>query len=366
MELLRMSDRGDEIRQSDVISILDRFDMTDEEIDKFYDWIDGSFIVLTEEAEEEADMEEDDASSEIDKVYQSHYKIEKNVDIVKLWFNDIGRFRLLSRSEEIELAKKMEKLKKDPNDPDGLVAREKLILSNLRLVVGIAKKYTNRGLDFSDLISEGNGGLIKAVEKFDYNKGFKLSTYSTWWIRQSITRAIADQARTIRIPVHMIETINKMNKVQRQLVQKLGRDPSTEEIADHMGRGMTADKVREIKMLALDTVSLDKTLDDEDDKGSVLGDFVENDRIISPETYATNSALSSDIEIVLTFLSEREAEVIRLRFGLKDGKVWTLEEVGKEFDVTRERVRQIEAKALRKLKSPNIVRILNPYRNDIG
>ncbi len=232
------------------------------------------------------------------------------------------------------------------NDP----VKKRLAAANLRLVVSVAKRYVGRGMLFLDLIQEGNMGLIKAVEKFDYTKGFKFSTYATWWIRQAITRAIADQARTIRIPVHMVETINKLTRIQRQLIQELGREPSAEEIADKMD-GMTPEKVREIQKISLEPVSLETPIGEEDD--SHLGDFIEDEGAMSPDDYAANELLKDELNEVLLELTDREEKVLRLRFGLDDGRTRTLEEVGKEFNVTRERIRQIEAKALRKLKHPS-------------
>lgn len=263
-------------------------------------------------------------------------------DPVKMYLKEIGRVDLLTHEQEIELAKRI--LEGDEQ------AKKELAAANLRLVVTIAKRYVGRGMLFLDLIQEGNMGLIKAVEKFDYTKGFKFSTYATWWIRQAITRAIADQARTIRIPVHMVETINKLTRIQRQLVQELGREPTAEEIAEKMD-GMTPAKVREIQKISLEPVSLETPIGEEDD--SHLGDFIEDEGAMSPDDYASNELLKDELNEVLLELTDREEKVLRLRFGLDDGRTRTLEEVGKEFNVTRERIRQIEAKALRKLKHPS-------------
>lgn len=262
-------------------------------------------------------------------------------DPVKMYLKDIGKVALLSADEEMELAKRMAE-----GDEE---AKRRLSEANLRLVVSIAKRYVGRGLLFLDLIQEGNFGLMKAVEKFDYKKGFKFSTYSTWWIKQSITRAIADQARTIRIPVHMVETINKLTRVTRQLTQKLGRDPSVEEIAAEMN--ITEDKVREIMKISQDTVSLDTPVGEEED--SNLGTFIQDENAVSPQESATQVMLKEQLLEVLSSLTPREQKVIMLRYGIEDGHSRTLEDVGKEFNVTRERIRQIEAKALKKLRQPS-------------
>ena len=281
----------------------------------------------------------EDAKADDDGQLGSNVKIS---DPVKMYLKEIGTVDLLTQEEEVELARKIQE-----GDEE---AKKKLAAANLRLVVSIAKRYVGRGMLFLDLIQEGNMGLIKAVEKFDYTKGFKFSTYATWWIRQAITRAIADQARTIRIPVHMVETINKLTRVQRQLIQELGREPTAEEIADKM-EGMTPEKVRDIQKISLEPVSLETPIGEEDD--SHLGDFLEDEGAMSPDDYASNELLKDELNEVLLELTDREEKVLRLRFGLDDGRTRTLEEVGKEFNVTRERIRQIEAKALRKLKHPS-------------
>lgn len=270
-------------------------------------------------------------------------------DPVRMYLKEIGKISLLTAEEEVEIAKRME-----AGDES---AKKELAEANLRLVVSIAKRYVGRGMSFLDLIQEGNLGLMKAVDKFDYTKGFKFSTYATWWIRQAITRAIADQARTIRIPVHMVETINKLVRVQRQLVQDLGRDPLPEEIAAEMN--LDVDRVREIQKIAQEPVSLETPIGEEED--SHLGDFIPDDEILSPQDAATFTLLKEQLNTVLETLTEREKKVLTLRFGLEDGRARTLEEVGKEFDVTRERIRQIEAKALRKLRHPSRSKKLKDY-----
>lgn len=270
-------------------------------------------------------------------------------DPVRMYLREIGKIPLLTPEEEVELAKGVE-----AGDPD---AKTKLVEANLRLVVSIAKKYIGRGMLFLDLIQEGNLGLIRAVEKFDYRKGYKFSTYATWWIRQAITRAIADQARTIRIPVHMVETINKLIRVSRQLVQKLGREPTAEEIARDMD--IASDRVEEIQRIAQEPVSLETPIGEEED--SQLGDFLEDKDLPSPEEAAANQILREQLEEMLEDLTDREKEVLRLRFGLEDGHSHTLEEVGRRFGVTRERIRQIEAKALRKLRHPSRSRKLRDF-----
>ena len=379
-DLVEMNKQGVDIVQSDVVNALDRFEMNDDEIDQFYDWLNAVNIDLIDESDDEEDLEDDDYLATEESDEDEDTDSEKNIvinyeqastytkvnDPVKMYLKEIGRVPLLKADQEVEIAKRIEKGLKHPRDAkavaDGTAAKNELISANLRLVVAIAKKYTGRGMLFLDLIQEGNMGLIKAVDKFDYTKGFKFSTYATWWIRQAITRAIADQARTIRIPVHMVETINKMTRIQRQLVQELGRDPSADEVAEKMGGGMSAEKVREIQKIALDPVSLETPIGEEDD--SHLGDFIEDKEAMSPDQYANNELLKDEINLILSTLTDREEKVIRLRFGLEDGRTRTLEEVGKEFDVTRERIRQIEAKALRKLKNPTKSKRLKEFLED--
>ena len=322
-----------------------RFELDSDQMDEFYEYLGEHGIEILTDGEEEDD--DDPNGKELEKEEEfdlNDLSVPPGVKIndpVRMYLKEIGRVDLLSAEEEIALATKIEE-----GDEE---AKRRLAEANLRLVVSIAKRYVGRGMLFLDLIQEGNMGLIKAVEKFDYRKGFKFSTYATWWIRQAITRAIADQARTIRIPVHMVETINKLIRVQRQLLQDLGREPSPEEIAEDMD--LTPEKVREILKIAQEPVSLETPIGEEDD--SHLGDFIEDQDATSPSEHAAYELLKEQLEDVLDTLTDREENVLRLRFGLDDGRTRTLEEVGKVFGVTRERIRQIEAKALRKLRHPS-------------
>ena len=331
-----------------------------EQMDKIFDFLEASGVDVLRITENSADdlmldddMDidglDDEEEVELDKIDLSVPEGVSIEDPVRMYLKEIGKVPLLSAEEEIKLAKKMEQ--GDEN------AKKRLAEANLRLVVSIAKRYVGRGMLFLDLIQEGNLGLIKAVEKFDYRKGYKFSTYATWWIRQAITRAIADQARTIRIPVHMVETINKLIRVSRQLLQELGREPTPEEIAEEMD--MPVDRVREILKISQEPVSLETPIGEEED--SHLGDFIQDDNVPVPADAAAFTLLKDQLVEVLGTLTEREQKVLRLRFGLDDGRARTLEEVGKEFNVTRERIRQIEAKALRKLRHPSRSRKLKDY-----
>ncbi|MBP1755851.1 MAG: polymerase, sigma 70 subunit, RpoD family [Firmicutes bacterium] len=318
-------------------------------IEKIYDFLDKhnvDVLRISEEDEEDIILEDDEELEPLDLSIPEGISIE---DPVRMYLKEIGKVPLLNADEEIELARRME----DGDD----YSKKRLAEANLRLVVSIAKRYVGRGMLFLDLIQEGNLGLIKAVEKFDYRKGYKFSTYATWWIRQAITRAIADQARTIRIPVHMVETINKLTRVQRQLLQELGREPSPEEISEVMN--MPVERVREIQKISQEPVSLETPIGEEED--SHLGDFIQDDNVPVPADAAAFTLLKEQLVEVLGTLTEREQKVLRLRFGLDDGRARTLEEVGKEFNVTRERIRQIEAKALRKLRHPSRSRKLKDY-----
>ena len=332
-----------------------------EQMEKVFDYLENSGIdvlrmvepekepdvlLLSDEDEMNLEEEEEVDMENLDLSVPEGISIE---DPVRMYLKEIGKVPLLSAEEEIDLAQRMEE-----GDED---AKKRLAEANLRLVVSIAKRYVGRGMLFLDLIQEGNLGLIKAVEKFDYRKGYKFSTYATWWIRQAITRAIADQARTIRIPVHMVETINKLIRVSRQLLQELGREPTPEEIAEEMH--MSVERVREILKISQEPVSLETPIGEEED--SHLGDFIQDDNVPVPADAAAFTMLKEQLEDVLSTLTDREQKVLRLRFGLDDGRARTLEEVGKEFNVTRERIRQIEAKALRKLRHPSRSRKLKDY-----
>lgn len=344
--------------------VLDAFageELTPEKLDRIYDFLDKKHVdILKMSNDDDMDpdlfSEDEDADPE-DEIDVEHIDLSVPEGIgvddpVRMYLKEIGKVPLLSPDEEIELAKKIEL-----GDEE---AKKKLAESNLRLVVSIAKRYAGRGMQLLDLIQEGNLGLIKAVEKFDYRKGYKFSTYATWWIRQAITRAIADQARTIRIPVHMVETINRLVRTQRQLVQKLGREATPEELAKELN--MPVERVREIMKISQDPVSLETPIGEEED--SHLGDFIQDNNVEVPADAATYTLLHEQLMDVLSTLTEREQKVLRLRFGLDDGRPRTLEEVGRQFNVTRERIRQIEAKALRKLRHPSRSKILKDYLDE--
>ena len=363
-EMLEKAKTKGSITYREVAGYLDGFDMDKNQIDDVYDTLMSMGIEVVSEVEPDGyqymddDIDEELPEKNIDIVENDSGEIDLEAslpkgiavdDPVRMYLKEIGKVRLLSADEEIELAKRMEQ-----GDEE---AKKKLCEANLRLVVSIAKRYVGRGMLFLDLIQEGNLGLIKAVDKFDWKKGYKFSTYATWWIRQAITRSIADQARTIRIPVHMVETINKLIRVSRQLLQEYGREPTPEEIAAVME--ISEDKVREILKIAQEPVSLETPIGEEED--SHLGDFIPDDDVPAPAEAAAFSMLKEQLVEVLDTLTEREQKVLKLRFGLEDGRPRTLEEVGKRFDVTRERIRQIEAKALRKLRHPSRSKKLKDY-----
>ncbi len=359
---------NNKLPEKDVNKILDSFNLETVHLPDIYDelWAKGVEIIPEETLPEDLNLIGDDVVLEeveittdetLDADFESEFEsgMTKGIavdDPVRMYLKEIGKVPLLTAEEEVELAKKMAE-----GGEEGEEAKKRLCEANLRLVVSIAKRYVGRGMLFLDLIQEGNLGLIKAVDKFDYTKGYKFSTYATWWIRQAITRSIADQARTIRIPVHMVETINKLIRVSRQLLQELGREPSPEEIAEEMG--LSVDKVREIQKVAQEPVSLETPIGEEED--SHLGDFIPDEDVPQPVEAAAFSMLKEQLVEVLDTLTDREQKVLKLRFGLEDGRARTLEEVGKEFEVTRERIRQIEAKALRKLRHPSRSKKLKDY-----
>ena len=346
-ELIETGKSKGVLTYKEIVELLGDVELDSEQFDRILDTLSGLNIdVVKDEAIPDVDPLPDVAEEEIDISVPEGISID---DPVRMYLKEIGKVPLLTADEEVELAKRMA-----DGDED---AKKRLAEANLRLVVSIAKRYVGRGMLFLDLIQEGNLGLIKAVEKFDYHKGFKFSTYATWWIRQAITRAIADQARTIRIPVHMVETINKLIRVSRQLLQELGREPTPEEIAAQLD--MPVERVREILKISQEPVSLETPIGEEED--SHLGDFIQDDNVPVPAEAAAQTLLKEQLDEVLDTLTEREQKVLRLRFGMNDGRARTLEEVGKEFDVTRERIRQIEAKALRKLRHPSRSRKLRDY-----
>lgn len=373
------------LNQEDIFEAVAQLDLSDDDLDSLIQYFkDKKIEVISDNADEniddidisEEDLENLDKEDDLTEVFESDDDFDDNAiehidpnldseidmlsmdsvkinDPVKMYLKQIGCYRLLSSQEEIELAKRIQE--------GDQRAKNQLTQANLRLVVSIAKHYVGRGMLFLDLIQEGNLGLIKAVEKFDYTRGYKFSTYATWWIKQAITRAIADQARTIRIPVHMVETINKITRIQRQLVQEKGREPTPEEIAEKLDGVLTPERVREIQKIALDPVSLETPIGEEDD--SHLGDFIEDKEAISPSDYTTKSLLKDELRSVMKELTDREERVLRLRYGLDDDRPRTLEEVGREFGVTRERIRQIEAKAIRKLRHPTRSKRFGDYKD---
>jgi len=344
--LIKKGKKEGSLTYEEIMDSLEEIELDSDDIEKIYEIFNDMDIEIKDKDDNTDDSDDDGDEKKLDISIPDGVGID---DPVRMYLKEIGKVPLLIAEEEVDLAQRMEKGEE--------AAKRKLIEANLRLVVSIAKKYVGRGMLFLDLIQEGNMGLIKAVEKFDYTKGYKFSTYATWWIRQAITRSIADQARTIRIPVHMVETINKLIRVSRQLLQEIGREPTPEEIGEEMG--MTAEKVREIMKIAQEPVSLETPIGEEED--SHLGDFIEDEDAPAPASAASFILLKEQLDDVLDTLTDREKRVLELRFGIEDGRPRTLEEVGKEFGVTRERIRQIEAKALRKLRHPSRSKKLKDY-----
>ena len=357
LQLLQMGQKKGSLTYTEIMNVLEEDELTPEQIDKMYElFADKGIDIIGEDdsMNDNDDIEVDDDAEEVPDLHTVDLSVPEGVNIddpVRMYLKEIGRVPLLSATEEITLAKTIERGNaEDATEEDikaGAIAKKKLTDANLRLVVSIAKRYVGRGMLFLDLIQEGNLGLLKAVDKFDYSKGYKFSTYATWWIRQAITRAIADQARTIRIPVHMVETINKLIRISRQLLQDKGREPLPEEIAEKME--IPVERVREIMKIAQEPVSLETPIGEEED--SQLGDFIEDSEAVAPDDAASFILLKEQIEDVFSCLTDRERKVLYLRFGLKDGRPRTLEEVGQHFNVTRERIRQIEGKALSKLRN---------------
>ena len=380
-QLLKKAKSAGSLDQSDIYDALSAYEIDDDTVNELITFFkdQGVEVISEDDDAEDEDFEEDFDYEKMTKAgadddfedFDGEENLEEDIDIehldvtlggevkvndsVKMYLKAIGAYALIDADREIVLAKKILE-----GDED---AKNELINANLRLVVNIAKHYVGRGMLFLDLIQEGNLGLMKAVDKFDYTKGFKFSTYATWWIRQAITRAIADQARTIRIPVHMVETINKMTRIQRQLIQELGREPTADEISEAMGGELPPKRIREIQRIALEPVSLETPIGEEDD--SHLGDFIEDKESESPVEFTTRQLLKEELYSILTELSDREERVIRLRYGLDDNRQRTLEEVGKEFGVTRERIRQIEAKAIKKLRHPTRSKRLGDYKEKL-
>ncbi len=349
--LIKKGKNKGQLNYEEIMDTLEKIELNTEQINKIYDVIRENNIEIIEKDDNKDTENSNKKSDNLDLKISEEAGID---DPVRMYLKEMGEVDLLDAEEEVELAKRIEEGDKE--------AKDELIEANLRLVVSIAKKYLGRGMSFLDLIQEGNTGLMKAVEKFDYTKGYKFSTYATWWIRQAITRSIADQARTIRVPVHMVETINKLIKISRELFQEKGREPTASEIGERMD--ISEKKVREIKKISKKPVSLETPVGDEEE--SNLGDFIEDEESPAPDSVASNLLLKDKLDEVMDFLTEREKRILELRFGIEDGRSRTLEEVGREFDVTRERIRQIEAKALRKLRHPRRSKKLKDYLDSLS